>query len=213
LDEAEILSEETEKAIIDANKALGEKGEIVVVTVKTTGDISLADFTAKIYEKWAIGTAETRTGVLQVLDVGSDYYYTMVGPGYAKIFPEATVLSLNKDNLEDGFSQKNYDAGVTKMVAAYAKKIADAPAEDVPTAKKEEGGFWSAVWGFIKVVLLIIVILLVLAVGFFILVNVRAQKRRKQRRSAGRTGSGRTTGRTTSRTTGRTPQERTGRRR
>lgn len=116
LDEADVISAETERYINMQNEALAEDcgAEIVFVTVDFTGDYSTADYAYELFNKWGIGDKKKNNGLLFLLAVGAEDYYAMPGSGITDLFSGGTLSSILNDYMEADFAAGDYDAGVRK---------------------------------------------------------------------------------------------------
>ena len=127
LDEANVLSEETEGIIFFANQRLyeAEEGaEIVVVTVKNTGSTKIEDYAYDLMNSWGIG-GESHRGLLVLLAVGDEAYYTMPGSAVSGRFSSSKIESMQDANLEEGFAAGNYDEAVRSYFSVLYKELAD----------------------------------------------------------------------------------------
>lgn len=186
-DGANILSEETEKAILEKNVELNEKYgiQLVVLTVDTVGSADMQSFTKEVFRSWKIG-GENGNGLLLVVDNQSNNYCAVSGAGMAKVFSDDALSTLVKEQLEPDFDAKSYDAGVGKFFTAAAQ-MAEAYAAENPGVgaegeKKEENGFLSFLKGLGIFVLILVLLVLVLIVVVYIRGQMVRKKRMEQRR-------------------------------
>ncbi len=117
LDQADVLSDETEGNIILNNDKLAEAcgAQIVVVTVPTTGATEIADYAYKLFNTWGIGSAKENNGLLVLLVIDDDNYYVLQGKGLRTAFSSSTLANLNNTWLEPDFARKDYDAGIRAL--------------------------------------------------------------------------------------------------
>lgn len=201
LDLGDVLSPELEQQIVTKNKAIKDKAEIVVVTVKTVGDVPVEGketpaevFAGKLFDKWEIGGKEKRQGVLLLMDIEGETYFSIAGEGVSSAFSGEVLDKLLLNYVEADFAAKNYDTAVQKFVENVEKTIngeqvvsglESTSGSEVSKAAASPGGIGDAIWGFFKALLIILAVVLVLAVILVIIMNIRNQKRRKQRRRSG----------------------------
>lgn len=89
-DEANLLSDETEKFILDVNKHYEdtqEKPQIVVATVDSLQDVTIEEYTAELFEKWKIGGADLDNGVLILLSAEEREIRFEIGYGLEGLLP------------------------------------------------------------------------------------------------------------------------------
>ena len=117
LDQADVLSDETEGNIILNNDKLAEAcgAQIVVVTIPTTGTTEIEDYAYKLFNTWGIGSAQKNNGLLVLLVIDDDDYYVLQGIGLENTLPSGTLGELNNQYLEPYFAKKDYDAGVRAL--------------------------------------------------------------------------------------------------
>lgn len=116
LDEADVISADTESYINEQNKTLSEAcgAQIVFVTVDFTGDYIMEDYAYEVFNKWGIGDKDENNGLLFVLAIGAEDYYALPGSGVTDLFSGGTLSTLLNDYLEADFAAGNYDDGVRK---------------------------------------------------------------------------------------------------
>lgn len=126
LDEANVLSEATEGEIFFANQRLIDAcgAEIAVVTIETTGSMSISDYAYTLFNEWEIG-GESYRGMLILLAVGDDDYFTMPGTNMSLYFDSATLSDMQYEYLEPNFAAKDYDRGVKRYFEAVYSKLID----------------------------------------------------------------------------------------
>lgn len=124
LDNANVLSSETESEIINKNSTLlNDTGaEIAVLTVDFISGDSIEDFANEVFNTWGIGSSERNNGLLLVLAIGNDTYYAMPGTGISDYLTGSTLKEILNDYLETDFAAKDYDAGVKSFFnEAYSR--------------------------------------------------------------------------------------------
>lgn len=81
-DEAGVLSEATIQAVDELNASLEASGaQIAVLTVGTTGEEYIDDYTYGVFDTWGVGSAEQNNGVLFLLAIDDQNYYCALGAG------------------------------------------------------------------------------------------------------------------------------------
>ena len=138
LDEAQVLSESTVQTILTKNEELyAQYGvQIVVQTVRDLQNRDIQSYASDIYKAWEIGGADEK-GLLLVLDIAGDNYFTVAGAGLRENMTSTALQAMLNQNLEPDFAAKNYDAGVVKFFNAAAQRAelfvsSQTPAPTVP---------------------------------------------------------------------------------
>ncbi|MBE5807185.1 MAG: TPM domain-containing protein [Clostridiales bacterium] len=122
-DQANVLSEETEGLIFFSNQRMAESasGEVVVVTVDTTGDVDIGDFAYALFNDWDINAQ----GALVLLAIRDEDYYTIPGALLGESLSSAEITAMYDEYLEDDFAAGNYDAGVRRFFTALFDRVAE----------------------------------------------------------------------------------------
>lgn len=178
-DQADVLTPETENHIITLNDALFalSGAQIVVVCVDTTGTIGIDDYAHSLFNSWSIGSAEENNGILILLSIGEDDYWTLQGEGLEDMLPSGTLKLMQNTYLEPDFAAKNYDAGVRLYFDALISQLETlysidldtwngAPGEYTPAggdASASDSDSGSSDIVMIVIVILIIVLIIVIA--------------------------------------------------
>lgn len=114
-DEANVLSEETEQKIIDANlnyEKTKEKPQIVVATINGLQGETVEKYAVELFEKWKIGDKDLDNGVLVLLSLEEGKIRIEVGYGLegaitdsqaGRIIDSATTY-LKEDNFNEGIN-------------------------------------------------------------------------------------------------------------
>lgn len=96
LDEAEVLSEETEQEIIAENQDLFQEtgAQIVVVAVDFLDGEDIDDYAYSLFNIWGIGSQERNNGLLLLLAIGEENYYAQAGTGIEDYFDGAKLQDM-----------------------------------------------------------------------------------------------------------------------
>jgi uncharacterized protein len=98
--------------------------EIAVVTVNTTGDRPIFDYSLRIAREWKIGSKEDdNPSALLLVAIGDRKYYTQVSRDLEDELPDGIVGSLQRQYLVPEFKQGNYSKGIADTIDAYIKTI------------------------------------------------------------------------------------------
>lgn len=139
-DEAGVLSEATIQAVDELNASLEASGaQIAVLTVGTTGEEYIDDYTYGVFDSWGVGSAEQNNGVLFLLAIDDQNYYCALGAGLEGSDLAAQLQTMLNESAEPGFAAADYDACVTEFTGAVAESLramyglgAQAPAASAP---------------------------------------------------------------------------------
>lgn len=212
-DGADVLSAETEQAIVAKNGEIKEKYgvQIVVMTLDSmpgeTPEERVA-YAQSVLQTWKVG-GDSGNGALLVLSISDADYWAVSGEGAKACFTNSVLGNLLKDQLEADFDAELYDDGVTKFVDAAVKKLesytnaqnlaagtssaepGDGKAEDVPEKdaadkKDEEKKGGNLFLSILKGIAVFLVIVLALFIILYIVIYVHGQMMRKKRREARR---------------------------
>lgn len=100
--------------------------EIAVVTVKTTGDRPIFDYSLAIARGWKIGEkGATNSSALLLIAVDDRKYFTQVSGGLQDELTDGIVGQLQRQYLVPAFRQGNYTKGINDTIDAYIKTIED----------------------------------------------------------------------------------------
>ncbi|WP_370828213.1 YgcG family protein [Fournierella massiliensis] len=123
-DEAGVLSEATIQAVDELNASLEASGaQIAVLTVDTTGEEYIDDYTYGVFNSWGVGSAEQNNGVLFLLAIDDQNYYCALGAGLEGSDLAAQLQTMLNECAEPGFAAADYDACVTEFTGAVAESL------------------------------------------------------------------------------------------
>lgn len=139
-DEAGVLSEATIQAVDELNASLEASGaQIAVLTVGTTGEEYIDDYTYGVFDSWGVGSAEQNNGVLFLLAIDDQNYYCALGAGLEGSDLATQLQTMLNECAEPGFAAADYDACVIEFTGAVAESLsamyglgAQAPAASAP---------------------------------------------------------------------------------
>ncbi len=125
LDEARVITPETERAIIKGNDQLFSKygAEVVIVAVDFLGGRDIRDYTTVLFETWGVGSRENHNGILLVMAIGEEDYFAQAGYGIEDYFDGARLQGLLDDYLEDDFAAGDYDQGALAFFEAVRDEL------------------------------------------------------------------------------------------
>ena len=126
-DEADVISSDTEKYIIEKNAELEQLcgGQIVVATVDFLDGMDIEDYAYKLFKDWKIGDEDRDNGILLLLAIGEENYWCMQGKGLESALTSGDIDDILWNYLEDDFASGDYDSGVRSVFDALYDSVAD----------------------------------------------------------------------------------------
>lgn len=126
VDNANVIDAETRKKLEAIYLNLKERADIefAVVTVETTGDQDIFDYSLAVYRGWGIGS-KTNDGFLLLLAVKDRKYYTQVGYHLEGDLNDGMVGQIQRERLVPQLRQGNYSKGVYDTVQAYVATLSE----------------------------------------------------------------------------------------
>lgn len=128
VDNADVIDPATEQRLNNILKNLSENSqanaEMGVVTVRTTGDRDIFDYSLAIMRGWGIGSSE-KGGLLLVVAVDDRKYFTQVSRHLEGDLPDGIVGQIQREKLVPQFKQGNYGKGIADTVEAYVATLAE----------------------------------------------------------------------------------------
>ncbi len=190
VDNANVIDPATRTKLETIYKNLKERADIeyAVVTVPTTGETDIFDYSLAIARGWGIGSKEgDKAGLLLVVAVNDRKYFTQISDHLEGDLPDGIVGQIQRERLVPQFRRGNYSQGIYDTVQAYLATLAAKrgfsidgidqsyayrPARTNTTKIKRGGGFSGACC-------------LIIAIGFVLLLILSAI-----RKGGGRGGGG-----------------------
>lgn len=125
LDEAGILSQSTEQAIIATGQNLNaESGaQIVVLTIKTLDGANLEEYALQVFRQWGIGDKTKNNGVLLLIAMNERKTRIEVGYGLEGALPDGKTGRILDENLIPYFAKGQYDAGIINTYNAMLQEV------------------------------------------------------------------------------------------
>ena len=126
LDNANVLSDETEAAILERAGSLDDQtgAQVCVVTVEFTGSARTSDFAYDLFNEWGIGDAEKDNGLLILLVTGAEDYYMLQGEGLESVMPSSTLQEILDEYMEPDFAAYDYDTAAYKTAMEVLDRLA-----------------------------------------------------------------------------------------
>ena len=109
-------------------KNLKERADIefAVVTVPTTGDRDIFEYSLDIARGWGIGSKEgEKNGLLLVVAVNDRKYFTQVSHHLEGDLNDGLVGQIQRERLVPQFRRGNYSQGIYDTIQAYVATLAE----------------------------------------------------------------------------------------
>ena len=140
--------------------------EIAVVTVKTTGERAIFDYSLAVARGWGIGSkADDNPSALLLVAIDDRKYFTQVSKDLEDELPDGLVGSLQRQYLVPEFRKGDYAKGIEDTVNAYLSTIenkGNAPANtpQKPSAGPAGSGVGGGMLGLLCCAVIFIIILI-----------------------------------------------------
>jgi uncharacterized protein len=126
VDNAHVIDAETRTRLEQIYRDLKERGNIEysVLTVDTTGDLDIFDFSLAVARGWGIGSKEgDKAGLLLVVAIQDRKYFTQVSRHIEGELPDGLVGQIQRERLVPQFRQQNYSKGILDTIEAYVATL------------------------------------------------------------------------------------------
>ena len=122
-DGAQVISKAAERYIDTQNRALSKKcgAQIIVATVKSTGELTLAEYADELYKNLGMKSFEKSNSVLIVMCTGKRDYTVIVSDGISRALTMSYAERCFAEYMEKDFSKKDYSADAVKTYNGFAK--------------------------------------------------------------------------------------------
>lgn len=122
-DSADVINDVTgeEIALINTDN-IAEYGEIIIVTITSSGDMALADYAQELFDTWEIG-GSNETGALLIMDIDGDYYRSIIGAGFSSSVSESQLRDILDGQVEYYFASKDYSSAASIFVSSVMNKV------------------------------------------------------------------------------------------
>ncbi|MGI8897819.1 MAG: TPM domain-containing protein [Pyrinomonadaceae bacterium] len=128
VDYASVIDPDTQRRLEAIYKNLKERADIefAVVTVPTTGDRDIFEYSLDIARGWGIGSKEgEKNGFLLVVAVNDRKYFTQVSDHLEGDLPDGLVGQIQRERLVPQFRRGNYSQGIYDSIQAYVATLAE----------------------------------------------------------------------------------------
>ena len=127
VDNANVIDAETRQKLESIYRGLKERANIeyAVVTVDTTGDRDIFDFSLAIARGWGIGLKNgDKASFLLVVAIQDRKYFTQVSRHLEGDLPDGLVGLTQRERMVPAFRQGNYSKGIFDTIQAYVATLA-----------------------------------------------------------------------------------------
>jgi uncharacterized protein len=127
VDNANVLDAATQQRLGAIYLNLKERADIefAVLTVNTTGEQDIFDFSLAVARGWNIGPGSTKgNGLLLVVAIQDRKYFTQVGDHLEGDLPDGLVGQIQREKLVPAFKQGKYSQGIFETIEAYVATLA-----------------------------------------------------------------------------------------
>ncbi|HEX7771550.1 MAG TPA: TPM domain-containing protein, partial [Pyrinomonadaceae bacterium] len=128
VDNANVIDSDTKQRLEQIYRDLKERGNIeyAVLTVDTTGDRDIYDFSLAVARGWGIGAKDgEKAGLLLVVAIQDRKYFTQVSRHLEGDLPDGLVGQIQRQRLVPQFRQQNYSRGIRDTIEAYVATLAE----------------------------------------------------------------------------------------
>src|SRR2546425_9832766 len=128
VDYAKVIDPETRSKLESIYVNLKERAniEFAVVTVDTTGDQDIFDYSLAVARGWGIGAkGGDKAGLLLLVAINDRKYFTQVSDHLEGDLPDGLVGQIQRERLVPQFKRGNYSQGIYDTVQAYVATLAE----------------------------------------------------------------------------------------
>ncbi|MGH9967658.1 MAG: TPM domain-containing protein [Pyrinomonadaceae bacterium] len=128
VDYANVIDPQTKKRLETIYQNLKQRAniEFAVVTVTTTGDRDIFEYSLDIARGWGIGSKEgEKNGFLLVVAINDRKYFTQVSDHLEGDLPDGLVGQIQRERLVPQFKRGNYSQGIYDTIQAYVATLAE----------------------------------------------------------------------------------------
>ena len=126
VDNANVINAATRQNLESIYLELKQRGNIeyAVLTVDTTGDLDIFDFSLAVARGWGIGSKEgDKAAFLLVVAIRDRKYFTQVSRHLEGDLPDGLVGRIQRERLVPQFRQGNYSQGINDTIEAYVATL------------------------------------------------------------------------------------------
>ena len=128
VDNANVIDAETRERLESIYRNLKERANIeyAVLTVATTGEQDIFDYSLAVARGWGIGSKEgEKAAFLLVVAIQDRKYFTQISDHLEGDLPDGLVGQIQRERLVPQFRRQNYSKGIYDTVQAYVATLAE----------------------------------------------------------------------------------------
>lgn len=127
VDNARVIDDATQQRLGAIYLNLKERAniEFAVLTVDTTGDLDIFDYSLAVARGWNIGPGDAKgQGFLLVVAIQDRKYFTQIGDHIEGELPDGLAGQIQREKLVPAFKQGRYSQGIFDTIEAYVATLA-----------------------------------------------------------------------------------------
>lgn len=127
VDNAGVIDAQTRERLESIYRNLKERAniEFAVLTVDSTGDQDIFDFSIAVGRGWGIGSKQEKASLLLVVAIKDRKYFTQVSDHLEGDLPDGVVGQIQRERLIPAFRQGNYSKGIYDTIQAFVATLAE----------------------------------------------------------------------------------------
>lgn len=131
--------------------------QFFVLTINSTQNYDISEYSQKIGEKWGVGQKETDNGILFIVAVDDRSCFIATGYGVEDILPDGKCSSICRENFNPYAKNSDYTGGTWEIIKTVNSVIND---KYEPTINKPTDINWEGVSNLLLTIMLITIIIL-----------------------------------------------------
>ncbi len=174
VDNANVIDAQTRQRLeaIYVNLKQRANIEFAVLTVPTTGDQDIFDFSLAVARGWGIGSkGGEKNGFLLVVAIQDRKYFTQVSDHLEADLTDGIVGQIQRERLVPQFRKGNYSQGILDTIQAYVATLAEKRGFSIdgidqsyayreqPVSRRSNGGKSSNVCGTIVIIIVVLILI------------------------------------------------------
>lgn len=159
-----------EQKLRDFKERTNPSVEIAVVTVQTTGDRPIFDYSLAIARGWKIGSKDDdNPSALLLIAVNDRKYFTQISKDLEDELTDGIAGQLQRQYLVPAFKAGNYTKGINDTIDAYIKTIeerkSDPSGVQKSTDTKKSGGLSFGCYFLICLIVMFVLLIIIFSRG------------------------------------------------